>query len=509
MDMSTNMIAVLGTGSGMNAQTSDSILNLSGSGGLDFQSMLMGMMTDTGSPVSEAFNANSLLTSKLYESIPMQIPIPIGTAAQGLQCTDILTAQTDSDDEQKELPFLQAAELAQLSQSVKPMQESMAATAPEVETAVTEVQTSQPMKSAEPVKLEVETERPQTQKEVKAEPIAKEFEVMKNEKTTTGEAQVNTVEKLRSVQGTHETQQTVNKPDVENAKEVQMLRANRTETPEAAKELKAFETSENVKANADRPTIPEPKSDLAGTFEKTETADITKAAVKPEAGEVKSEAIKAAKAQGLERVVPAKTQTADEQQQNFADVSAKHLHEALQSSEMVAESSAPQESAEAYRSRPAYVQVADGVEKAISAGKEEFTMQLKPEGLGEISVKLVREGAKVTISIAAANPETHRMLLSQVDGLVKALGMSNINVDGVQVQNAATAGQDTPVSATNAYDFNSGVDVNKEGAQRENHGSNHSQNAHRFFANEQEASDEADETVRMLREQMRMMDYLA
>lgn len=497
MDMSTNMIAVLGTGSGMNAQTSDSILNLSGSGGLDFQSMLMGMMTDTGSPVSEAFNANSLLTSKLYESIPMQIPIPIGTAAQGLQCTDILTAQTDSDDEQKELPFLQAAELAQLSQSVKPMQESMAATAPEVETAVTEVQTSQPMKSAEPVKLEVETERPQTQKEVKAEPIAKEFEVMKNEKTTTGETQVNTVEKLRSVQGTHETQQTVNKPDVENAKEVQMLRASRTETPEAAKELKAFETSENVKANADRPTIPEPKSDLAGTFEKTET------------GEVKSEAIKAAKAQGLERVVPAKTQTADEQQQNFADVSAKHLHEALQSSEMVAESSAPQESAEAYRSRPAYVQVADGVEKAISAGKEEFTMQLKPEGLGEISVKLVREGAKVTISIAAANPETHRMLLSQVDGLVKALGMSNINVDGVQVQNAATAGQDTPVSATNAYDFNSGVDVNKEGAQRENHGSNHSQNAHRFFANEQEASDEADETVRMLREQMRMMDYLA
>lgn len=497
MDMSTNMIAVLGTGSGMNAQTSDSILNLSGSGGLDFQSMLMGMMTDTGSPVSEAFNANSLLTSKLYESIPMQIPIPIGTAAQGLQCTDILTAQTDSDDEQKELPFLQAAELAQLSQSVKPMQESMAATAPEVETAVTEVQTSQPMKSAEPVKLEVETERPQTQKEVKAEPIAKEFEVMKNEKTTTGEAQVNTVEKLRSVQGTHETQQTVNKPDVENAKEVQMFRANRTETPEAAKELKAFETSGNVKANADRPTIPEPKSDLAGTFEKTET------------GEVKSEAIKAAKAQGLERVVPAKTQTADEQQQNFADVSAKHLHEALQSSEMVAESSAPQESAEAYRSRPAYVQVADGVEKAISAGKEEFTMQLKPEGLGEISVKLVREGAKVTISIAAANPETHRMLLSQVDGLVKTLGMSNINVDGVQVQNAATAGQDTPVSATNAYDFNSGVDVNKEGAQRENHGSNHSQNAHRSFANEQEASDEADETVRMLREQMRMMDYLA
>jgi flagellar hook-length control protein FliK len=509
MDMSTNMIAVLGTGSGMNAQTSDSILNLSGSGGLDFQSMLMGMMTDTGSPVSEAFNANSLLTSKLYESIPMQIPIPIGTAAQGLQCTDILTAQTDSDDEQKELPFLQAAELAQLSQSVKPMQESMAATAPEVETAVTEVQTSQPMKSAEPVKLGVETERPQTQEEVKAEPIAKEFEVMKNEKTTTGEAQVNTVEKLRSVQGTHETQQTVNKPDVENAKEVQMLRANRTETPEAAKELKAFETFENVKANADRPTIPEPKSDLAGTFEKTETADITKAAVNREAGEVKSEAIKAAKAQGLERVVPAKTQTADEQQQNFADVSAKHLHEALQSSEMVAESSAPQESAEAYRSRPAYVQVADGVEKAISAGKEEFTMQLKPEGLGEISVKLVREGAKVTISIAAANPETHRMLLSQVDGLVKALGMSNINVDGVQVQNAATAGQDTPVSATNAYDFNSGVDVNKEGAQRENHGSNHSQNAHQFFTNEQEASDEADETVRMLREQMRMMDYLA
>ncbi len=495
MDMSTNMIAVLGTGSGMNAQTSDSILNLSGSGGLDFQSMLMGMMTDTGSPVSEAFNANSLLTSKLYESIPMQIPIPIGTAVQGLQCTDILTAQTDSDDEQKELPFLQAAELAQLSQSVKPMQESMVATAPEVETAVTEVQTSQPMKSAEPVKLEVETERAQTQKEVKAEPIAKEFEVMKNEKTTTGEAQVNTVEKLRSVQGTHETQQP---------------QASSTEMPEPLESLETVATLKSEeKVKADRPTIPEPKSDLAGTFEKTEIADITKAAVKPEAGEVKSEAIKAAKAQGLERVVPAKTQTADEQQQNFADVSAKHLHEALQSSEMVAEPSAPQESAEAYRSRPAYVQVADGVEKAISAGKEEFTMQLKPEGLGEISVKLVREGAKVTISIAAANPETHRMLLSQVDGLVKALGMSNINVDGVQVQNAATAGQDTPVSATNAYDFNSGVDVNKEGAQRENHGSNHSQNAHRSFANEQEASDEADETVRMLREQMRMMDYLA
>ncbi len=512
MDMSTNMIAVLSTGSGMNAQTSDSIVNLAGSGGLDFQSLLMGMMNDTGSPVSEAFNANSLLTSNLYEGMPQLFPM--GNIAESLPDVVIQTAQTDSDEEQKEIPFLQAAELTQLMQSAKPeqgakeaqnvqpVQNSIAVeAAPDVKKVSTAVQTSQPAESVKTVELEVETERPKPLE--RAEKILSEnmkentgfiegTQGLKVEKTTSGANQVNTIGKLRNVQGVQETQQMAFTPNADEAVSSQTIK------------------SETVKT--DQPIKPELKPETAGTFERTvidstistklneaKTADT----MMPESkvSEVNNSSV-------LERVVPAKTQTTDEQQ-NFVDVSAKHLQATLQSSEMAAETSKTQQSSSTTQSGPAYMQVAKGVETAVASGKEEFTMQLKPEGLGEISVKLIKEGAKVTISIAAENPETHSLLLNQVDGLIRNLKLSHINVEGVQVQNVTTTGQDTPVSATNAYDFNSSVDVNKEGAQRENHGSNQSHSAHQFFANEQEASDETDETLQMLRTQMRMMDYLA
>ena len=102
MDMSTNMIAVASTGSMLNAQTSDSIAGLNLGEGLDFQSMLFGMLGDTGSPVSEAFDANNLLTS-------------------------ILMAQTDTQDETEkseptETPFIEASEISRLLQGLMPMQ---------------------------------------------------------------------------------------------------------------------------------------------------------------------------------------------------------------------------------------------------------------------------------------------------------------------------------------------------------------------------------------------------
>lgn len=507
MDMSTNMIAVLGTGSMLNAQTSDSIAGLPGSGGLDFQSMLMGMLGDTGSPVSEAFNANNLLTS-------------------------ILMAQTDNQGETEkseptETPFLEASEISRLLQGLAPMQSMTEPvktdTGENADTAdvglkvVPEVQSAEPNRQALVVRAEANqsfaveertvneinnlsdlqdalqsrVELPTTEKaansaeSIPAEPIpAEQTERVTNPQTS----EFNT--KLADKAEIKETSQVMPQEKVQQTKQ--------TENPEAVTRPSGAE--KETLANTKESAFERPENNLERNSERV---------------------VNEIKVDGNERVVPAKTQTeqkTDTTNTNSEDVSAKHFANVLQNSEVreAAQTSATEKSTSTQQSRPAYVQVASGVETAMSEGKEEFTMQLSPEGLGEISVKLMREGSKVTISIAAENPETHSLLLGSVDSLVKNLSLSHVNVESVQIQQSADAGREAPapVTSTESYDFGGqGADVNREGAQRENHGSHKPNTANRLFA---EAFDDrpddkngVNETLEMLRTQMRVMDYLA
>lgn len=93
----------------------------------------------------------------------------------------------------------------------------------------------------------------------------------------------------------------------------------------------------------------------------------------------------------------------------------------------------PMQSAETARSE-LYNQVAKAVtENLQSKGPTEFKLQLQPEDMGLIDIKLSLEGGKLTIDILAANAKTHALLAGQTDRLIQGLGLQNVQVENVQV----------------------------------------------------------------------------
>ncbi|RKJ58609.1 flagellar hook-length control protein FliK [bacterium 1XD42-1] len=74
-------------------------------------------------------------------------------------------------------------------------------------------------------------------------------------------------------------------------------------------------------------------------------------------------------------------------------------------------------------------QVQDGLMANLSQGPDsEFVLKLKPEGLGELTVKLLETAGKMTLSIAASNVETQRMLEAQLSSLREAMKPYEVEV---------------------------------------------------------------------------------
>ncbi len=88
---------------------------------------------------------------------------------------------------------------------------------------------------------------------------------------------------------------------------------------------------------------------------------------------------------------------------------------------------------EAAKSEP-YVQInREILTKLEQKGPMEFTMQLKPEDLGTIDIKMKISEGKLVIDIMAASPKTQNILASQVDKLVANLGLQNVKVENIQI----------------------------------------------------------------------------
>lgn len=66
-------------------------------------------------------------------------------------------------------------------------------------------------------------------------------------------------------------------------------------------------------------------------------------------------------------------------------------------------------------------QLRTGISQGIQKSMEEFTIRLKPEGLGEIVVHLAHAGGKILLSIGVSNEETQRMLNSEMMNLKELL----------------------------------------------------------------------------------------
>ncbi len=74
-------------------------------------------------------------------------------------------------------------------------------------------------------------------------------------------------------------------------------------------------------------------------------------------------------------------------------------------------------------------QIATDVSKNLTLGKNEFTIKLKPESLGEITVKLSEENGKTTLSITTASANTAKLINDDLNDLKAAVSQMNVHVN--------------------------------------------------------------------------------
>lgn len=85
-------------------------------------------------------------------------------------------------------------------------------------------------------------------------------------------------------------------------------------------------------------------------------------------------------------------------------------------------------------------QVKEGIQE--NQGKNEFTIKLKPEGLGEIVVKLSEESDKISLSIFTSNSQVAKLIGDEVRNLQNALRPYNAEVDNIIVAQEGTSPED-------------------------------------------------------------------
>ncbi len=93
--------------------------------------------------------------------------------------------------------------------------------------------------------------------------------------------------------------------------------------------------------------------------------------------------------------------------------------------------------------------VTDKLMSMKSDGTEELTMILKPENLGEVAVKLIRENGAVTVLISAQYDEVGKAMADRAAALTSSLQNQNYNVKDVLVVAAGNAAEQMGLDFTN------------------------------------------------------------
>lgn len=78
-------------------------------------------------------------------------------------------------------------------------------------------------------------------------------------------------------------------------------------------------------------------------------------------------------------------------------------------------------------------QLKTGIAENISQGKNEFIVRLKPEGLGEVVVKLSENKEKISLSIFTSSEQTAKMISNEVLSLQNALRPLHAEVEQITV----------------------------------------------------------------------------
>ena len=73
-------------------------------------------------------------------------------------------------------------------------------------------------------------------------------------------------------------------------------------------------------------------------------------------------------------------------------------------------------------------QLKTGLEQGIKTGMKELTVHLKPEGLGDIVIHIAGTDGKMSVRIGVTNPETEKLVTSQMESLKDMLRPLNTEV---------------------------------------------------------------------------------
>lgn len=84
-----------------------------------------------------------------------------------------------------------------------------------------------------------------------------------------------------------------------------------------------------------------------------------------------------------------------------------------------------------------FSQIKTSVTEHTQDGATDFTIKLKPEGLGEITVKLLDDGGKITLSLTASDANVQRLLGSELNNLRDIMRPYNVEVAQVVQTNEA------------------------------------------------------------------------
>ncbi len=101
-------------------------------------------------------------------------------------------------------------------------------------------------------------------------------------------------------------------------------------------------------------------------------------------------------------------------------------------------------------------QVKTGIKDNLDLGKNEFVVKLKPEGLGEITVKMLEAESKISLSIVTSSPQVAKLINGELAGLRETLRQYNADVHEVVSQtnafeSAAQNGQFTQQDTTRQF----------------------------------------------------------
>jgi flagellar hook-length control protein FliK len=79
-----------------------------------------------------------------------------------------------------------------------------------------------------------------------------------------------------------------------------------------------------------------------------------------------------------------------------------------------------------HSAQPVFHQVADAIWDNMKNGRQEFQVDLYPQSLGKVTVKLTSENGLLTVELAASNPKTQSLLLSN-SGDIRSILQSSAN----------------------------------------------------------------------------------